>query len=154
MTHEELEQIAETEREAQKKFTHTVNVCVSTGCMSAGSQAVKDAITQEIKKQGREHSCHAKGVGCLGLCAKGPLVATGSGSTGNFSTGGGVLYKQASVNDVPEIVAGLDGNAVSRLVCRTDVPFFQRQKKIVLENAASSIPNGSKTTSPPTATCA
>jgi bidirectional [NiFe] hydrogenase diaphorase subunit len=24
---------------------------------------------------------------------------------------------------------------VSRLVCRTDVPFFQRQKKIVLENS-------------------
>jgi bidirectional [NiFe] hydrogenase diaphorase subunit len=135
MTPEELELIAETEREAQKKFTHTISVCVSTGCMSAGSQGVKDAIDQEIKKKGLEHSCKNKGVGCLGLCAKGPLVSTGSVSTGNFSTGGGVLYKQASVNDVPEIVAGLEGDAVSRLVCRTDLPFFQRQMRIVRENA-------------------
>jgi len=32
-------------------------------------------------------------------------------------------------------VAGLEGNAVSRLVCRTDLPFFQRQIRIVRENA-------------------
>ncbi|MFY9644002.1 MAG: NuoF family protein [Terriglobales bacterium] len=135
MTPEELEQIAETEREEQKKFSHSITVCVSTGCMSAGSQGVKDAIDQEIKKKGLEHSCKSKGVGCLGLCAKGPLVSTGSAATGNFSNGGGVLYKQASVEDVPEIVASLEGDAVGRLVCRTDVPFFQRQVRIVRENA-------------------
>ncbi|MGB8012446.1 MAG: NuoF family protein [Terriglobales bacterium] len=134
MTPEELEQIAETEREEQKKFSHSINVCVSTGCMSAGSQGVKDAIDQEIKKRGLEHSCKSKGVGCLGLCAKGPLVSTGSASTGNFSTGG-VLYKQASVSDVPAIVDSLEGDAVSSLVCRTDVPFFTRQMRIVRENA-------------------
>jgi bidirectional [NiFe] hydrogenase diaphorase subunit len=46
-----------------------------------------------------------------------------------------VLYKQATVEDVPEIVAALDGNEVSRLVCRTNVPFFERQVRIVRENA-------------------
>src|ERR1700690_1782143 len=125
MTPEELEQIAETEREGQKKFAHTISVCVAAGCMSCQSQSVKDAIDQEIKKQGREQSCKSKGVGCMGLCAEGPLV----------STEGGVLYQHVTANDESGIVSSVEGQAVSRLVCRTDVPFFQRQKKIVLENS-------------------
>jgi len=125
MTPEELDQIAETERDGQKKFAHTISVCVAAGCMSCQSQSVKDAIDQEIKKQGREQSCKSKGVGCMGLCAEGPLV----------STEGGVLYQHVTANDASGIVASVEGQAVSRLVCRTDVPFFQRQKKIVLENS-------------------
>jgi len=125
MTPEELEQIAQAEREEQKKFAHTISVCVAAGCMSCQSQSVKDAIDQEIKKQGKEQSCKSKGVGCMGLCAEGPLV----------STEGGMLYQHVTANDAPGIVSGVEGQAVSRLICRTDVPFFQRQKKIVLENS-------------------
>jgi bidirectional [NiFe] hydrogenase diaphorase subunit len=135
MTPEELEQVAETEREEQKKFSHTINVCVAAGCVSCQSQSVKDAIDQEIKKQGREHNCKSKGVGCMGLCSEGPLVSTANASTGNFSTDGGVLYKRVAATDAADIVASVEGEPVSRLVCRTDVPFFQRQKKIVLENS-------------------
>src|ERR1017187_5469448 len=125
MTPEELEQIAETGREEQKKFAHSVKVCVAAGCVSCQSQGVKDAIDQEIKKQGQEHSCKSKGVGCMGLCAEGPLVATD----------GGVLYKRVTANDASDLVASIGGEPVSRLLCRTDVPFFQRQKKVVLENS-------------------
>jgi bidirectional [NiFe] hydrogenase diaphorase subunit len=125
MTPEELEQIAETEREEQKKFTHTVNVCVAAGCLSCQSQGVKDALDQEIKKRGTEQTCRAKGVGCMGLCAEGPLVSTDDGT----------LYKSVAAVDAAEILDSLEGPPVSRLVCPTDVPFFQRQKKIVLENS-------------------
>ncbi len=38
MTPEELDQIAETEREAQSQFTQRVNVCVAAGCLSCQSQ--------------------------------------------------------------------------------------------------------------------
>jgi bidirectional [NiFe] hydrogenase diaphorase subunit len=125
MSPEELDQIAETEREEQKKFAHTISVCVAAGCMSCQSQSVKDAIDQEIKKQGKHESCKSKGVGCMGLCAEGPLVSTESG----------VLYQHVNASDASDIVSGIEGEKVSRLVCRTDVPFFQRQKKIVLENS-------------------
>jgi bidirectional [NiFe] hydrogenase diaphorase subunit len=126
MTLEELEQIAETEREEQKKFAHTINVCVAAGCISCQSQPVKDAIDQEIKAKGHNenHHCQSKGVGCMGLCAEGPLVSTSSG----------VLYKRVTAGDAAEIVASVNSEPVRRLQCRTDVPFFQRQKKIVLEN--------------------
>jgi bidirectional [NiFe] hydrogenase diaphorase subunit len=125
MTPEELEQIAEAEREERSKFAHSIKVCVAAGCVSCQSQGVKEAIDQEIKKQGQEHICKSKGVGCMGLCAEGPLV----------STDNGVLYKRVAASDAAEVVASVTGETVSRLVCPTDVPFFQRQKKIVLENS-------------------
>ena len=61
----------------------------------------------------------------MGLCSEGPLV----------STSNGVLYKKVEAGDGVGIVDSLDSDPVSRLVCPTDVPFFQRQKKIVLENS-------------------
>jgi len=125
MTPEELEQIAETEREEQKKFAHSINVCVAAGCMSCQSQGVKDAIDQEIKKQGLEQRCKNNGVGCMGLCAEGPLISTDRSA----------MYKRATANDAADIVASIEGDPLSRLLCRTDVPFFQRQQKIVLENS-------------------
>src|SRR5437868_8354441 len=61
----------------------------------------------------------------MGLCAEGPLVSTANGT----------LYQHVAAADAGDILDSLDGAAVSRLLCRTDVPFFQRQKKIVLENS-------------------
>ena len=124
MSPEDLEQIAESEREIQGQFEHRVNVCVAAGCLSCQSQSVKDALDQDIKRRGWEKSCQTRGVGCMGLCAEGPLVSTDSG----------VLYKGVAASDAPEILDSIEGASVSRLLCPTDVPFFQRQKKIVLEN--------------------
>ncbi len=45
------------------------------------------------------------------------------------------MYKRATANDAADIVASIEGDPLSRLLCRTDVPFFQRQQKIVLENS-------------------
>ena len=54
MTLEELDQIAETEREARNKFAHRVNVCVAAGCMSCQSQSVKDALDKEVTRRGEQ----------------------------------------------------------------------------------------------------
>jgi bidirectional [NiFe] hydrogenase diaphorase subunit len=125
MTPEELEQIAEDERGTQAQFLHRVNVCLAAGCISCQSQSVKDALDKEIANRGWQKKCQSKGVGCMGLCAEGPLVSTAQGA----------LYQHVAAADAGEILDALDSEPVSRLVCRTDVPFFQRQKKIVLENS-------------------
>jgi bidirectional [NiFe] hydrogenase diaphorase subunit len=125
MTPEELDQIAETEREQQSRFTQRVNVCVAAGCLSCQSQSVKDALDKEVEKRGTKSHCQVKGVGCMGLCSEGPLV----------STSNGVLYKKVEAGDGEAIINSLEGSPVSRLVCPTNVPFFERQKKIVLENS-------------------
>ncbi len=124
MTIEELEQIAANEREAREKVPHQINVCVAAGCLSSRSQDVKDALTSEIGKRGWGERCQTKGVGCMGLCAEGPLVSTGADR----------MYKRVTASDAGELLDSLDGAKVARLHCPTDVPFFQRQKKIVTEN--------------------
>ena len=125
MTPEELEQISQTEHEAQAQIPRRVNVCAAAGCLSCQSQSVKDGVDREIAARGLEKRCQAKGVGCMGLCAEGPLVSTDSG----------ILYRKVSAADAGEIVDSLENKPVERLLCPTNVPFFQRQKKIVLENS-------------------
>jgi bidirectional [NiFe] hydrogenase diaphorase subunit len=125
MTAEELDQIAETERATQSQFTQTVNVCVAAGCLSCQSQSVKDGLDKEAIRRGTKDHCLVKGVGCMGLCSEGPLVSTSSG----------VLYKKVEAADSSAILDSLESEPISRLICRTDVPFFQRQQKIVLENS-------------------
>ena len=119
MTPEELDQIAETEREQQSHFTQRVNVCVAAGCLSCQSQSVKDALDKEVAQRSTKDHCQVKGVGCMGLCSEGPLVSTSSGQ----------MYKHVKPADATELLDSIDGAAVSRLLCPTDVPFFQRQKK-------------------------
>ena len=49
---EELEQIANTEREAQASIPQKINVCVAAGCLSCQSQAVKDALDKDVAGRG------------------------------------------------------------------------------------------------------
>ena len=125
MTLEELDQIAIAEREERAKVAHRVNVCVAAGCLSCQSQGVKDSLAAEITRRGLGDRCQVKGVGCMGLCSEGPLV----------STSNDLMYKHVTAADAGELLDSLDGPAVERLRCPTDVPFFERQKKIVLENS-------------------
>jgi bidirectional [NiFe] hydrogenase diaphorase subunit len=125
MTHEELDEIGRKERETQSAFQQCVRVCVAAGCLSCQSDKVQEALA----KQGAEHDGGAqyqiRGVGCMGLCSEGPLVSTSAGH----------LYQHVSPADAGEIVESLEARPVSRLLCPTNVPFFERQRKIVLENS-------------------
>ncbi len=124
-----LEEIAITEQEQGERYTHTVNVCMAAGCMSSQSGIIKDALEKEVEREGLERWCRVRGTGCMGLCAAGPLVAV------NPEKESEVLYQHVTVEDVPELVGSLETQPVERLRCPTDVPFFQRQHKIVLENS-------------------
>jgi len=129
MTPEELEHIARAEHDLQAGTPQTVNVCVAAGCLSCQSQAVKDALEQDVARRDWSGRCRIKGVGCMGLCAEGPLVSTTAPGAG------GPLYKHVSASDAPALLDSLDTTPVERLLCPTNVPFFERQQKIVLENS-------------------
>src|ERR1035438_402150 len=57
MSPEELEQIADAERERQAKFKHTVKVCVAAGCVSCQSEAVKTALETEVSHRPDGSDC-------------------------------------------------------------------------------------------------
>lgn len=124
MTSEELTKIAVIEQESRAQYRHSVNVCMAAGCISSRADQVKDALDKEVARRGLERHCQVKGVGCMGLCAAGPLVSIDQKT----------MYQEVTAADASDIVQNLDAAPVKRLICPTDVPFFTSQKKIVLEN--------------------
>lgn len=126
MTPEELAQLATAERQAGEQYAHRINVCTATACQSAGSEAIEAALAAEVNRQGLADRCLVKSVGCPGLCAAAPLVSVEPG---------GVLYQHVAPTDAAEIAQAVGGAPVARLQARTDIPFFQRQRRIVLEHA-------------------
>lgn len=124
MNPEELEAIAEKEKRLTQPLKHRIQVCGAAGCLSQHSEAVKEAFDKEIKRRGLDQQCRIKRVGCLGLCAIGPLVAV---------EGEDILYHNVTVEDVPRIVEALDHKPVTELRVPPDEPFFSHQNKIVLD---------------------
>jgi bidirectional [NiFe] hydrogenase diaphorase subunit len=126
MTPDDLRQIAETERAVQKKFQHHVCVCIAAGCLSSGSDQVRDALKKEVVESGMRNEVLVKGVGCMGLCSAGPLVSVETD---------GQMYANVTPDEAPEIIRHLDTGSDGPREFPTNVPFFERQKKIVLENS-------------------
>jgi bidirectional [NiFe] hydrogenase diaphorase subunit len=125
LTLEDLHQLATIEKERSEGFQHHIYVCIAAGCLSCQSDLVKDALEKEVTRRGLENLCRIKGVGCLGLCTAGPLIAIEPGA---------ILYQGVKVSDASDILEALGGTPVSRLQCSGEAPFFRRQFRIVTEN--------------------
>ncbi len=127
MLAEELKSIAVHEREAEAGRTACISVCAAASCQAMQSEELKKALTQAAAAQGHgPEACTVRQVGCLGLCGAGPLVGVEPG---------GILYQRVQPSDAEEIVTALDGAPVERLRLDSQMPFFTRQHRIVLENS-------------------
>jgi len=115
-----------------------ITVCGGTGCHSFGSQGVSDAFKAEIKKNKLDAKVDVKVTGCHGFCEKGPLVVIKPKD---------IFYQMVKAEDVPEIIAEtvVGGNIIDRLLYtdpdtgkkvthESDVPFYQKQKRLVFGN--------------------
>ena len=120
----DLIKVKEQELASRKKYT--LRCCLAAGCMSAGSQAVKDALDKAVQDAGLAAEVEVRGVGCLKLCCEGPLVEADPA---------GILFQKVTPENAPAIVCALKGEATS--VARGDLqhPFFTRQLSVVLENS-------------------
>jgi len=117
-----------------------VRVCMAASCQSSGSEPVLDALREQCKTSGGDR-CQVKGVGCMGLCSAGPLVAIAAPNEGLTAA---TIYRDVTADDAADIMASVDAAPVERLMCPSDQPFFARQQKIVLENAGIVDPNSFK----------
>lgn len=121
-------------------------VCAGTGCIAGGSLDVyaelKRLISEkgievdvELLFEGHESDAGAGTSGCHGFCQMGPLVRVEPKGT---------FYTKVKAKDVPEIIsATLDEDTVverllfknpdgSRALTEHEVPFYNRQQRIVL----------------------
>jgi bidirectional [NiFe] hydrogenase diaphorase subunit len=130
MNVDDLAEMALGYRQEEAAVQHEVRVCMAASCQSSGAGPVLDALN--AAQAGAEHgNCKVKGVGCMGLCSAGPLVAVaGQGS----DLAGSVLYRDVKPEHAPELLASVGADPVQRLRCPTDQPFFARQQRVVLEN--------------------
>lgn len=123
MTPETLHQIAKSERDAQAKQPQRIGVCTAAGCLSCGSGQVLKTFKTALERR-PDVPYKAVGVGCMGLCAKGPLVSVEPN---------GLLYGKITNDDVPALVESLAVTPTTDKRCSTDAPFFKRQVKVVLD---------------------
>src|SRR5579871_6854788 len=127
MPAEELRATAAHEREVKARIGASINVCGAAGCQSLQSDALTKALLEAARAQGYgPESCTVRKVGCLGLCGAGPLVAVEPA---------GVLYQRVQPSDASDIVSALEGPPVERIRLDSQLPFFARQQRIVLENS-------------------
>ncbi len=103
----------------------SANVCMAAGCLSMQADAVFDSLCERVTACGLTDVA-VKRVGCLGLCAAGPLVAIPETER---------LFDHVAAGDeaaLDGVVDGLTGGKGGRPTA-TD-PFFSHQVKVVLEH--------------------
>ena len=105
----------------------TAHVCQAAGCLSLRSDEVAKLLSERLHAGGVA-DVDVKRVGCLGLCAAGPLVHVPE--TGEMY--GGVTPDSTALDDLVELLR----TANPENGPRPELPsFFTRQTQIVLENS-------------------
>jgi len=98
---------------------------------------VVEAFSEETGRRGLDNEIDVVSTGCHGFCEKGPVVVLNPS---------GIFYQRMTVDDVPDVVSEtmLKGTVIDRLlyvdpgtgeriVYEHDVPFYQKQQRLVLD---------------------
>jgi NADH-quinone oxidoreductase subunit F len=121
----------------RRKNMPQLRVCLGTGCRASGAERVLAALKREMRGQGLGRKVAIKETGCHGFCEKGPLVVAP----------GDILYQRVTPSDAEEIVRQtlingkivehllyLDPLTNQRVVHEGQVPFYEKQKRLLLAN--------------------
>jgi NADH:ubiquinone oxidoreductase subunit F (NADH-binding)/(2Fe-2S) ferredoxin len=132
----ELEHMRESLREQRQNITTTVMVCGGTGCQASRSQAVIDAISEELSGRGLEQSVRLCVTGCHGFCEQGPVIIIEPGN---------IFYCHVSPEDAFEIVSQtvVNREVIERLLytdpvsgerirTEAEIPFYRSQYRQIL----------------------
>lgn len=132
----ELEHLRKRLQEQRQNITTTVMVCGGTGCQASRSQAVIDAIRDELSRQRLGLSVRLCVTGCHGFCEQGPVIIIEPGN---------IFYCHVSSEDAFEIVSQtlVKGEVIERLLytdpvsgkrvqTESEIPFYQAQDRKLL----------------------
>ncbi|MFC1971134.1 NADH-ubiquinone oxidoreductase-F iron-sulfur binding region domain-containing protein [Chloroflexota bacterium] len=134
----ELEVLRKSIIEKRDTEKTCVTICNGTGCQAYSSKNVIAAFNEEVKRQKLTAKVDIKAIGCPGFCDRGTLVVIKPQN---------IFYQRVKLKDVPEILAETigKGNVVNRLlytdrkadkkvIYEQDVPFYKKQKRLVIGN--------------------
>ena len=114
-------------------------ICGATGCLSSGSQAVEQALIEEMEKRGIKDQYRLVMGGCPGFCEVGPIIVIYPDE---------VFYCRLKPGDMAELVEKhlVGGELVERLLYKgpdvdvpsrfyDTIPFYAKQQFNVLRNS-------------------
>ncbi len=118
---------------------YVVTLCEGPSCIHKGSRRLRQLLEKKLEKHGIAGKVRTFLSGCLGMCAKGPIMVINPGY---------VIYGGVTVDDVDEIVEQhlIKDNPVARLTVKEshlynrffrvfgDAKFFGKQMRIALRN--------------------
>ncbi len=121
-----------------KAYRAELLICAGTGCVSNRSFKVRDALIEEIDKQGLSDEVRVVITGCQGFCAQGPIMIVQPD---------GIFYQMLTADDVPLLVEEhlVKGRPVEKLMYTSseeelpipklgNIAFFNKQQLVVLRN--------------------
>ena len=128
--------------EGLKQDKVKVFICM-TGCRALGAEEVYDEFCKQIKKQKLQDKVEVIATGCQGLCARAPVMTIDPL---------GIFYGRVTVDIVPDVISNtiLKGEVIKKLCYAEagkkipylkDIPFYSKQKKVVLRNCGVIDPN-------------
>ena len=131
MNRAELQALGERERQKQESFRCRLLCCASTPCLSSGGTAVQAALKEAITEGDLKAEIAVVATGCMGPCSRGPVV------TVQIQGEEDVVYEHVTVESAKEIVQKhvVEGNPIDEQIMPNDLPFFTKQKKVVLSNS-------------------
>ena len=158
MNHERLEVRRVKAKRALSYQKRQILLCAGTGCIAGGALKLYDYFQEECARRGLDvyvgltqenetedvtepkgDGVYLKRSGCHGFCEMGPLVQIEPE---------GILYTHVQLEDCDEIIEKtiLKGEVVERLLYEldggrypkhSDIPFYHKQHRIVLENCGT-----------------
>ena len=114
-----------------------VLICGGTACFSGGGDKIVEEFKSQLAAQGLDKTVQVVATGCLGFCEQGPIVKI---------LPQGTFYVQVKPEDVKEIIGEhlvkgrvvqrlcYDPEQATKLVAEANIPFYQKQYRIVLRN--------------------
>lgn len=124
--------------EKMNEYPYVIQVCAGAGCVSSACHDVKDALLEELEKNGLTQSVKINVTGCMGACDVGPTM---------IIEPDGIFYCHLKPQDMKKVVQKhLIGKEFVKELCYidketkkvvpklNDIDFFKRQQKVVLKN--------------------
>ncbi len=138
VTVDNLANLAEDAEKKRASIRAELCVCAGTGCVSAGSMALKDELEQAVKDQGLDGELKVTPTGCNGFCAHGPIAVIQPE---------GAFYERLKAKDAPTLIQKhfVDATPLEDHMYRDpetgelvplekDIRFFAKQQTIALRN--------------------
>src|SRR5512136_1377668 len=90
-----LDAVAQQAEERHRGWKSMLMVCAGTGCVSAKSLPLRDALRLELERRGLQDEIQVVATGCNGFCAHGPICVVQPE---------GVFYERLKAEAVPELI--------------------------------------------------